>query len=363
MIPPSLSESIIENLAEGLIYFDSSTIIAAYNQMAEKITGMPSSFAVGRSFADVFSRDCWLVDMLRKTLEEGKVIAECEGTISQRFGSPLPVVVTASPVFGTDGRQKGVVATMRDLSGIRPLELDSLRKERLAFIGVFAASIAHEIKNPLGGMRGVAQLLSRKVSGGELREYSDIIIKEVDRLNKLIEEILDFSKPKELKLRSLNIHKILDNVLVLVARPRGVSISLEYDPSLPHIRGDGEQLTQVFMNFIKNAIEAIEGSGEVRILTRMVTDFHLVEEGLKGIKMVSVEVRDDGRGIRPENLEKVFTPFFTTKPTGTGLGMAIAYKVIKDHGGLFGIESSPGAGTKVVVYLPVAEEVVKDNGE
>jgi two-component system nitrogen regulation sensor histidine kinase GlnL len=160
-----------------------------------------------------------------------------------------------------------------------------------------------------------------------------------------------------MKKRRLNIHKVLDEVVLLLTKGhKGPTFVKEYDPSLPPVLGDEDKLTQVLLNLIKNAREAIgEKEGEVRVITRMVTDFHLVDEGSKEAKLAAVEIRDTGCGIPQENLEKVFTPFFTTKPGGSGLGMAISYRIIKEHGGFLTIDSKPGGGTRVDVYLPTAE--------
>jgi two-component system nitrogen regulation sensor histidine kinase GlnL len=350
-------ENIIENLGEGVICVDPSMAVIVFNQSAERMTGLSRAQVLEKPIGKVFTRDLWLVEILEKTVKEQKLFSEYEERLHRRLSEPLPVGVTTSQVFDIEGNITGAVALIKDLSGIMSLETESLRKERLAYIGTFAMNLAHEVKNPLGGIRGAAQLLSKKIKAEGLADYTDVIIRAVDRLDIIVKEMLDFARPGKIEKRGLNIHKVLDEVVLLLTEGhKGPTLVKEYDPSLPPVLGDEDKLTQVLLNLIKNAREAVgEKEGEVRLITRMVTDFHLVEEGSKEAKLATVEIRDTGCGIPPENLEKVFTPFFTTKPGGSGLGMAISYRIIKEHGGFLTIDSKPGEGTRVDVYLPTAE--------
>ncbi len=350
-------ENIIENLGEGVICVDPSMVVTVFNQSAEKITGLSRTQVLKKPLGEIFTRDAWLGEILEKTLREQKLFADYEKNLHRKFSAPISVGVTTSQVFDPEGNLTGAVALVQDLSGIKSLETESFRKERLAYMGTFAANLAHEVKNPLGGIRGAAQLLSRKVKDEGLKEYTGAIIRAVDRLNAIVKEMLDFARPGELKRRRLNIHKVLDEVVLLLTEGQtGPPVVKEYDPSLPPVVGDEDKLAQVLLNLVKNAREAAtKNDGEVRLLTRMVTDFHLVDEGSREAKLASVEIRDTGCGIPPENLEKIFTPFFTTKPGGSGLGMAISYRIVKEHGGFLRIDSTPGEGTKVEVLLPTAE--------
>lgn len=355
----NICENIIEYLGEGVIGIDAGRLITVYNQAAERISGLSRVLTIGRPLKDIFSKDTWLTDMLEKTLNEGKVFIEHENIISQRMGGMAPVRVTTSTVLDPNGAIIGAVALLRDLSGIKSIKEESVRKDRLAFLGTFAAGIAHEVKNPLGGIRGAAQLLSRKVRETGLTEYTDIIIREVDRLNNILEEVLDFANPRRIKPLPINIHEVLDTVILLgntMTEGKAAHLIKSYDPSLPQVLGDKEHLIQVFLNLIKNSIEAVDKNGEIILNTRMLTDFHLVEEGYRAAKMASVEIKDNGCGISKENMEKIFTPFFTTKAKGSGLGLALSFRIIKEHGGFFKIDSNPGKGTAISIFLPIAEK-------
>lgn len=350
-------EDIVENLAEGVVAVDLGMVVRVFNQSAEKMIGVSRSLVVGRPLSEVFKRDTRIVEMVEKTLKEGRLFAEYDESLRRRFSGELPVGVTTSQIFDADGNLTGAAALIKDLSGVKSLEAGTLRKERLAYIGTFAANLAHEIKNPLSGIRGAAQLLKKKVKDEKLDEYARVIMKEADRLNLIVNEMLDFARPAVLKKKPVNIHMVLDSVILLSEEGLGAgAIQKGYDPSLPAVWGDENQLTQVFLNLVKNAREAIGEKGSIEVRTRMITEFHIVDENSPGGKMAAVEVRDNGCGIRTEDLEKIFTPFFTTKPKGSGLGMAISLKIIKEHGGFLKIDSAPGKGTTVAVYLPTVEK-------
>jgi two-component system nitrogen regulation sensor histidine kinase GlnL len=245
---------------------------------------------------------------------------------------------------------------LRDMRRIKALEDDLRHSDRLGTLGTLAAGLAHEIKNPLGGIKGSAQLLQEELGNDKrLTEFTGIIIRETERVNRLIEELLDFANPRKLSLRPINIHKILDdNIFLLseVAKLKGITVHKEFDPSLPMIKGDKERLSQVFLNIIKNAIESIDKGGWLMISTRMGTEYQMVErEGRKGV--IVVEVSDNGKGMTQNTLDSLFTPFFSTKEKGSGLGLAISHRILKEHKGHIKIKSKAGEGTTVSVTLPV----------
>jgi two-component system nitrogen regulation sensor histidine kinase GlnL len=226
-------------------------------------------------------------------------------------------------------------------------------------MGTLAAGLAHEIRNPLGGIKGAAQLLRRSLDGpSQLREYTDIMIREVDRVNQLIEQLLDLSGPAQLTLAPINIHQLLDDVLLLegqTVNAENTAIRKIFDPSLPPIRGDRARLTQVFLNIVKNAFQAMERGGTLTITTRLETDFHIREQGTARNRLIWIDIADEGTGIKDEDLPHIFSPFFTTKNNGSGLGLATSYGIVKEHGGLIRVETEEGKGTTFKVSLVVAE--------
>jgi two-component system nitrogen regulation sensor histidine kinase GlnL len=177
-------------------------------------------------------------------------------------------------------------------------------------------------------------------------------------VNQLIEQLLDLSRPAQLTLGPVNIHEILEDVLLLESQAVGVGeihMKKWFDPSLPPIRGDRAQLTQVFLNLVKNAFQAMAGGGALTVTTRLETDYHVREHGTAPNRFIWVDLADEGCGIREEDLAHIFSPFFTTKNNGTGLGLATCYRIIKEHGGTIRVESIEGRGSIFKVSLVVAD--------
>ncbi len=268
-----------------------------------------------------------------------------------------------NPLQDGEGNTVGSILTVRDQSGVRDLKERMRRSDRLAAIGLIAAGIAHEIKNPLVGIRGAAQLLKSELRTGpagsdrrDMQEYLDVVLKEADRLNGVLEGILDFTRVKPREMRKHNIHSILDRVLLLhedPARRNGIILGRLYDPSLPDVMGDEGQLVQVFLNIVRNAVEAMPSGGKLTVLTRMSDQYTSVQSDGRKHRLMVVKVADTGPGIRPEHLQDIFAPFFTTKDRGTGLGLALSYQIVQEHLGTIRVESQEGEGTTFSVYLPL----------
>ncbi|HUJ19430.1 MAG TPA: ATP-binding protein, partial [Nitrospirota bacterium] len=261
-----------------------------------------------------------------------------------------------------------VILTIRDQAGVRELKERMRRSDRLATLGMIAAGIAHEVKNPLVGISGAAQLMKSELRSRERSvnkegtsksqiEYLDVILKEADRLNKVLEGILDFTRLKPLEIKACNIHSILDHTLLLNeenARQSNIILTRSYDPSLPDVLGNRDQLVQVFLNIIRNAVEAMQSGGKLTLVTRMSDQFTSVQSDGKKLRLMVVKVNDTGRGIKQEHLNDIFTPFFTTKDKGVGLGLALSYQIIQEHLGTMRVESQENEGTTFSIYLPLA---------
>jgi len=351
-------ENILTSLEDGIIVIDGAERVSFFNQAAEILTELSASQALRESYSRLFTKNPWFLEMVKKSQPPEQTSARGEGDLVTQSGRLVPVSLTVSPLQDRYGRWSGTILLLRDLTYRRELEEDLKRSDRLAMLGTLAAGLAHEIKNPLGGIKGAAQLLRREVGhSSSLLGYTDIIIREVDRVNLLIDQLLDLSRPPKLNLIPLNIHELIDDVLLL-ERPsiqeQDIAVRKRFDPSLPPIRGDRGQLIQVFLNVIKNALQAMSGKGCLTITTRMETDFHIREQGRERGKFISVDIEDTGPGIKDEHLPHIFSPFFTTKNTGTGLGLAVCYRIIKEHGGLIRVESREGKGAIFKVSLLVA---------
>jgi len=370
-------EDIIENLTEAVIGVDCACRIMVFNQAAERLTELSRKKAIGRTLSEAFSLDPWLAEVAGKTIDIDTLYADYGTRLHRRFSAPLTVTISTNRMLGDSGVLNGVTILIKDVSAIKSIENEELRKDRLAHLGTFAANLAHEVKNPLSGIKGAAQLLSRRSKDKVFKELTGVIVKESDRLNLIVCEMLDFTRARKPTRRNLNIHKVLDNVITLVEKEAEsttgkILISKAYDPSLPELSGSSPQLIQVFLNIIKNARDAVleatrkngkatPSSPRITVTTRLGSDFKIkqTQDTAKGKKkpeektFALIEVSDNGVGIAEKDLEEVFTPFFTTKHKGSGLGMGISYKIIKEHSGYIKIASSPGEGTKVMVYLPL----------
>jgi two-component system nitrogen regulation sensor histidine kinase GlnL len=269
------------------------------------------------------------------------------------------VSATTFPLLLSSGDAIGTILVLRDLTNIRELEDAVRHADRLSALGTLAAGLAHEIKNPLGGIKGAAQLLDLELpADSELRDNVRVMVKEVERVNRIVEELLALASPRKLALGKVNLHQVLGDIVTLQKRAaagRQITFQQQFDPSIPPILGDEGLLTQLFLNLVKNAVEAVESGGTVRVASRVISDYSMTQKGERRSRMVAVDVGDDGPGIPKEQLENLFTPFFTTKAKGTGLGLPICQKIVSEHRGMIRVESEVGHGTTFTVMVPLIQ--------
>lgn len=350
---------VMENIDRAVLALDLEARIILFNTAAQDLTAISERQALGRSFNELFHGQDHLLALVRAALQEGRSVSDQENILLRRpLGPPLPVSASALPLFNDAGIQDGAVVILRDLSRIRELEDAVRRNDQLAVAGTMATGLAHEVKNPLGGIRGAAQLLDMELdTRPDLREYTSVMMREADRISDLIGELMDLAAPRPLQFSKVHLTNLLNDIVLLqreAHRERGVGFTLDIDPSLPPLLADEALMTRLFLNLIKNAAEAITSPpGQVSILCRIGSSFQMQRPGSRAIQMVQVEIRDNGCGIAPEQLEQIFTPFHTSKPRGTGLGLSMCQKIVYDHQGLIRIDSSPGSGTTVLVSLPL----------
>ena len=221
------------------------------------------------------------------------------------------------------------------------------------------SQLAHEIRNPLGGLRGAAQLLERQLPTGELREYTRVIIGEADRLAALTDSLL--GPARSLRRDLVNVHEILEHVMALVPNeaPAGVVFVRDYDPSLPAVTVDRDQIVQAMLNLVRNAVQAVGGQGRIVLRTRALTNYVIGNQRHKVV--ASVEIEDDGPGVPGELGDSIFYPLVSGRPGGTGLGLPLAQELVSRHGGLIEYRSRPGQ-TVFMVRLPIADETGRHAG-
>jgi two-component system nitrogen regulation sensor histidine kinase GlnL len=353
-------EAVLAGLPDAVIAVDADLRVVFWNAAAEELTGRSARRADGRMLKDLFAGDAALVRRLGETLATGESRSAADSAIERVDRRELPVSIVTAPLFAKDGAVAGAVAVLRDLSRIRQLEAEVRRGETLAAAGRMAVGLAHEIRNPLGAIRGAVQLLSRELGvDSRLQEYTTVLLTEVDRVNRIIEMLLDLARPIPVRLVPLNLHQLLERVALLTeesARARRLTVVRRYDPSLPPVMGDEDRLVQVFHNLVRNAMDAVADGGRITLATRVSLNplFGKMDVGGGPRSMVEAQVIDEGSGIPAAARARIFDPFFTTKPHGLGLGLAICHQILEQHRGAIDIESEEGRGTAVTCFLPVA---------
>jgi two-component system nitrogen regulation sensor histidine kinase GlnL len=349
---------VLENMEEAVIAVDDTEQIILFNPAAQICTGYSERQVLNRSLDALFSASEDLLRLVRTALRVGRSITSHEDILLQKTGrEPLPVGVSISPLFSREGQQEGAVIILRDHSQIRNLEESVRQTDRLAMLGTLAAGLAHEIKNPLGGIKGAAQLLNLELPpDNPLREYTQVMTREVNRVNDLIEELLDLTRSRATRFSEVNLSRVLADQVLLQQQSdlhQGVDIQLQLDPSIPPIWGDATMLASLFLNLMKNSVEAVGEQGRIRVTSRIAGQYLYNKPGERPVPVVTVEVHDSGPGMSSEQLERIFTPFYSTKPKGCGLGLAICQKIISEHQGTLRVVSAPGQGTTFIVSLPL----------
>lgn len=348
-------EDLLGSLQDGLVVVDRGLKVAFLNPAAEELLGISAATAHGKSLTNLFGDASPLTPLVDRALETGRAHAEHEASVLNSRGK-VSVSAIASLLTDQNGEARGAVLLLRDLTRIRELEEQVRRSERLTAVGTLVAGIAHEIRNPLMGVRGAAQLLQAESSfPAGLKEYTDVIVREVDRLNALVEGMLAFAQPTPPRLMECNINQILEEILTLeepVLMRRGVTIRRIYDPQVPPIAADPDQIRQVFLNLIRNGAEAMEGGGELTLETA----YERRSPRCFGLSVAVAKVIDQGSGLSPEAHQHLFDPFFTTKPKGTGLGLAICHRIVGDHRGSIEVLNADEGGCVVTVLLPLARQ-------
>jgi two-component system, NtrC family, sensor histidine kinase HydH len=339
----SYTENVMESMADALISIDREKKIVTLNRRAAEVLGATEKELKGRGIAELLGED------IEKVLGwEGPtgVIRDREIEVNHRSGKEIPLSLSAAPLKDETGREMGSVLLLRDLREIRDLQEKVRRSERLASLGRLAAGVAHEIRNPLSSIRGFAQFFMQRFKGQEKEEeYASVMVKEVDRLNRVITELLDFARPKEPHREPHSLKEILEHT-VGVLKPelakKKAGVEKQVESGLPQARLDRDQISQAFLNLLINSLEAMEEGGKIRVGIRR-----------EGQDSLQVSIGDTGKGIPREDLEKVFEPFFSTKRKGTGLGLAIVHQIVEGHGGDIQVESLEGEGTTFRITLPV----------
>jgi two-component system sensor histidine kinase HydH len=331
------ADNVLESIPDSLITLDPDNRIVSCNKNAERLLGKSMKDIAGQPVFDIFPAcPADLLEAEDKPLEQ---TAEC----THAGGEIVPVKVGSARLIDHLHNWIGHVLVLRDIREIRQMELQLERSRRLAALGSMAAGIAHEVRNPLGTLRGFAQFFGSEAGASEAcKKYAHIMINEVDRLNQLVSELLQFGAPRELVFEKVDIEAFLGKIATLLERDFAagkISYSSRKDDDVA-LYGDSNLLIQVVLNLLKNSIRATPAGGTISLdLTRSGTDCRIC-------------VRDSGAGMSEETQNKMFDPFFTESKDGTGLGLAVCHQIVERHHGRFEVTSRVGQGTAVVIVIP-----------
>lgn len=348
--------SVLDMLNTSVVLLDSKLRIIHLNQAAELLTGTSIRQVLLLQLDSLFDSGPEIAELCIRVLEQnGSMgIRELELVSLNAPEQRLDVDITISPI-----ESGGVLMELRNIADRLRIKRDRELHSQNTVSRTIIRQLAHEIKNPLGGVRGAAQLLSRRLPSPDLQEYTDVIISETDRLVNLVDAMLGPNRPTHRKL--MNLHKVLDHVVKLTAidAPAEVTVSRDYDPSLPELLIDEDQMTQAILNLVRNAIQAVGKSGIVILRTRVEPSFTLGET--KHALVARVDIVDSGQGVPKDLREQIFYPLVTGRVDGVGLGLAITLDLAHRHDGL--IKLQPGSPTTFSLYLPIAapKEVASPN--
>lgn len=321
--------SILDGMSDGVIAVDTDGNITTFNHAAAEVLGYAPGSVEGMPFQEVFGR-AFEGPPGRRAME-----------LKNQQGEPVTVSERDAPLADRQGQRIGAVKVFQDLSELEDLRKQVRRKDRLAAIGEMAATVAHEIRNPLGGIRGFAALLSRDVQSDEsASRLVGKILGGTEDLQRVVDELLEYTRPIEIRPRALLAADLVDAAIGYL-EPGVARVSVENRVAAElEVSADPDRLRQVLLNLLLNAAQSIEAEGQV------------VVEATESEVETALTVRDTGCGMAPDLLENVFMPFYTTKEKGTGLGLAVAAKIAEAHGGRIEAESTPGQGTMMRVVLP-----------
>ncbi len=357
----NLESLLIDSLLEGLFLFDRKAHLVRVNPSGERMVGRSERSLVGKDAEGIFEDNPEMADLVRASLKENRALVHSGIALKRPDGGTFNLSVSASPIQEPDGKAVGTALLVRDETLLKEVDRAARRADQLATLGVLNVGMAHEIKNPLGGIKGATQLLRLDLEEtSPMQEYCEVILREVDRIDGLLESLLAAMPRGEVRYTEINIHEVLNEVLTLVELSedaRGFTFTRIYDPSLPPVRGDRNGLIQVFLNLLKNAVEASPPGSDIVVRTLVPVGGPLTlpggrpGSGPRG-SFLEVEVEDHGEGFDP-GIKEFTTPFFTTKSKGVGLGLAISEQIIQNHGGSLTLDNGQDGGAVVRVYLPL----------
>jgi two-component system, NtrC family, nitrogen regulation sensor histidine kinase GlnL len=361
-----LWRDVLDSLTDAVVVLSPRLDIVLRNPAAEALLGSQLSRGLAEA---LLGRNLWLEKMVRDCLERRQESSYADAKLALA-GQDLAVRAEVAPLLNEAGQSKGAVLLLHDLSHQRGVELAVNGTDGERMLGLSPSGLAHEIKNPLTGIKGAAELLSGLFpSEHRAQQYCGLIMDGVGRITELIEQVLSVSGPQRLKKEPVNIHMVLHRALGMAGLfpPMDPAIRVEqmFDPSLPEVLGDAAALERVFLNLFRNAIDAIAPTGTIRLRTMLESKFRL-RMGRQQRRFLRVQVSDSGPSLTPDQAAQLFTPFFTTKPNGTGMGLVLSQRIVALHEGKLWAEHGQEAGLTGMTFkvtLPLAIDSQAKYGE
>ncbi|MBC8440923.1 MAG: PAS domain-containing protein [Deltaproteobacteria bacterium] len=340
------SDNLVENMPIGLVAMDNNDHILSVNPAAKALLNLPSAKDLQGIAGQVLPQK--LMDLVQSIHSHNRLI-EKELKVRDGKGKPIILDVVVSPLMDNDGASLGALVILRDLTELSLLKNEIERNKRLAAIGRLAAGVAHEIRNPLSSLKGYATFFKEIFDKGTQNfDIADVMIKEVDRLNHVVSELVELARPVQVSEKPVHIKSLVEDSIKIVehdAKLHNIAIEMDLDEDVGSIYADKDRLKQVLLNLYLNAIQSMEDFGRLHIqLSRDKSD-----------GKVMITISDTGSGIKKEELPDIFEPYFTTKLSGTGLGLAIVHNIVKAHKGELKVKSEPGQGTVFTIILPDKE--------
>jgi PAS domain S-box-containing protein len=358
----NFNESIIQSIQSGLITLDLDGRITSFNSGAEEALEYSAWEVLSKPLGAIFGEPAMNV-LFARAFSLAATPANREIIVNTKSGKQVAIGFTVTPRLDDEDRQVGTIISFKDISQIKQMQAEVMRMDRLASLGVLASGIAHEIKNPLAGIKTMAQTLQEEYAeADEQHVYLGRIVRQVNRLDELLKSFFDYARPRPPVKKLHQVQDIVHEVRTLVDKKlaeKDISCIEHYEPDTPAVFVDFHQIQQVLLNLILNAIDAMEGAGQLNIAAAIASingnehPNRLLSESKPCY--VEIKIADSGIGIPRENLESIFDPFFTTKPQGTGLGLSIVYRILTAHGGKLNVESTVGQGTTFRLLLPTEE--------
>ncbi|WP_281647812.1 nitrogen regulation protein NR(II) [Parendozoicomonas sp. Alg238-R29] len=348
----TMQDKILENLTTAVLVFDQNLKVRSMNPAAEAALALSDRRVHGLYCEELFQEDASSLDNIRNALKTGACYNKREAQLLLTNGNTLAADYSITPI--TSGNETNLLMELQPRDRLLRIRKEETIKAKQETARILVRGLAHEIKNPLGGLRGAAQLLARELPNEELQEYTTVIIEEADRLRNLVDRMLGPIKPPTMK--PVNVHEILERVCSLIHAETNGALQLvrDYDPSIPEMNIDAEQMIQATLNIIRNGMQAISqamplSDGTITLRTRILRQFTIGNTRHKIICRVDIE--DNGPGIPSNIMENIFYPMISGRADGSGLGLSIAQSILSQHSGIIACESEPGK-TQFSLFIP-----------